>query len=125
MPYGTVTCVGVRWNSRRPGRAVRRSITAAMSPAAMRLSAPDDPRTRTSTVSGRLPTISRPLRQVLELDRRAQHALDHALAGDDQPQQRGDADRQELQPEVAEGMVRHQLSEYPAGRGGHGGGAAG
>ena len=60
MPYGTLTWLGVRWNSRRPGRAVRRSSTVDMSPGAIRLRAPLEPRTRTSTVSGGLPTISSP-----------------------------------------------------------------
>ncbi len=57
-PYGVLTCPGVRWNSRRPVRAARRSITADTSPVVIRLSVPEDPRTRTSTVSGGLLTIS-------------------------------------------------------------------
>jgi hypothetical protein len=46
------------WNRRDPDRAPARSSTATISPGCMRLSSADDPRSRTSTVSGALPTIS-------------------------------------------------------------------
>ena len=59
-PNGACTCSGVTGNSRLPARAPCKSSTATTSPAATRLSAPEVPRTRTSTVDGASPWISRP-----------------------------------------------------------------
>ena len=59
MPYGTLTSSARRWNSRDPVRAVVRSSIATTSPVSRRLSCAAEPRTRTSTDSGRSPTISR------------------------------------------------------------------
>src|SRR5205814_8525715 len=51
-------------------------------------------------------------RQVGELERDAQRAFDRLLAGDRNPQQRGERDRDELQSEMmTEADVRHQASE--------------
>ncbi len=59
-PKGTRTCSGVSGNRRRPDCAVCRSSTATTSPAPTRLSVPEAPRTRTSTVAGTSPSSSRP-----------------------------------------------------------------
>lgn len=59
-PKGARTWSVRRWKSRCPARAPRRSSTATISPASMRLTCPDAPRTRTSTVPGGSPTISMP-----------------------------------------------------------------
>ena len=50
------------------------------------------------------------LRQVLEFNWHAHGALDDPVTRDDQPQQRRDADGQELQADVAKRGVHHQLS---------------
>ena len=70
-----------------PARALRRSSTATMSPAPTRLSAPDAPRTRTSTVRRHVAQQFEAGRKLLQLERHAQPALDRLLAGDDHPQQ--------------------------------------
>ena len=49
-------------------------------------------------------------RNVAELHRHPQDALDDVLARDRQPQQTGEDERDELEPEVPEGMVSHQAS---------------
>ena len=45
---------------------------------------------------------------VAELERHAEAALDDVLAGDRQPEQRRERDRQDLQAELTEGVVAHQ-----------------
>ena len=96
------------------GRAASRAVRAVADRAPPRprpdragSACADDPRTRTSTVAGRSPTISSVRRNVAELQRHAQAALDDVLAGDGQPEQRRQRDREHLQAEMAEGVVRH------------------
>ena len=59
-PHGVRTWSVSRWKSRGPGLADLRSSTATTSPDSSRPSAPEAPRTRTSTVPGGSPTISSP-----------------------------------------------------------------
>jgi hypothetical protein len=49
-------------------------------------------------------------REVEELDWRPEDALDDVLARNRQPQETGEDERNELEPEVPEGMVGHQAS---------------
>jgi len=51
-----------------------------------------------------------PLGAVLHLERHAHEPLDDMLAGDREPQQRRDRQRENLEAEVAERVVRHQRS---------------
>ena len=102
MPNGARTWSGPRWKSRWPGRAPRRSSTATTSPGETRLSDPEVPRTRTSMVAGISPCSSRPAGNLLELERHAKAALNRLFTGDGHPQQQREAERQHLQPEVAE-----------------------
>ena len=44
------------------------------------------------------------------LERHAQAALDDLLAGNGQPQQRRQRDREDLQAEMPEWVIRHQAS---------------
>jgi hypothetical protein len=60
---------------------------------------------------GRLPDDLELLRQILKLNRHAEGALDDAVASDDEPQHRRNANRQELEPDVPQEWQRHQLSE--------------
>ena len=64
---------------------------------------------------GRVADDLQRLRDVAELQRHAQAALDDVLAGDGEPQHRRQREREHLQPEMAERVVAHQYS-CPAGR---------
>ena len=107
-PNGARTSSVRRWNSRDPGRAARRSRTATTSPGSRRL----EHRRRSAhphVDGGRRVADDLELRRhVAELERHAQAALDDLLAGHGQPQQRRQRDRQHLQAEVAERVIRHQ-----------------
>ena len=82
-----------------------------MSPAAIRLSAPDDPRRRTSTVSGGLPTSSSPAgrfwnstgARITRSTTRSPATTSHSMIATS-------VDRN-FRPEIAKGMVRHQPNE--------------
>ena len=107
-PNGARTSSVRMWKRREPDRAVLRSRTATISPDCRRLSTADDPRTRTSTVSGVFPTISsasgmlrnssgtRRLRSTTCSPATVSHSSDAS------------AMREDLQPEMAEGVVAHQ-----------------
>jgi hypothetical protein len=49
-------------------------------------------------------------RHVHDFERDAQRALDHVLTGDREPEQRRERNRQHLQTEMTERVVRHQTS---------------
>ena len=82
-------------------------MTATTSVPSSRLRRPEEPRSRTSTVAGRIADDLELCRNVPELERHAHDALDDVLAGDGQPEERRQRDGDDLQAEVAEGVVGH------------------
>ena len=80
------------WNSREPGRAVERSSTATISPGSSRPRSADDPRSAHVDRGGRVAGDLELGGNVAELQRHPDAPLDHVLAGDGQPQQRGQRD---------------------------------
>ena len=108
-PNGVRTCSGVSWKSRAPGRAVCRSIDGdeiARGHAAQRAGRAADPHVdERRRIALQLETRG----ELLQLERHAQAALDRLLAGHDQPEQHGQAERQHLQAEVLERPDRHHV----------------
>ena len=110
-PYGTVTWLGR--DVKQPPAGPRRREIEHRRHVARRHPAERTRRATQAHFNGvrRIADQLETGRQVLELDRRAHHALDNALARDDQPQQERDQRRQKLQSEIAKWMVRHQPKE--------------